>query len=306
MNALVFAERIIRPGAIRSRSEALAAQEPLVIMGRGKSGTRLLAWACQELGFALGATDRLQTGDLDDRRFLRVVKWIARRNFSHPNFYRNSHPNSPAGLRRFDVLCFQREVHRVWQRLSKSAEARQGWGWKLPETYLILPYVHATFPRARFVHLVRDGRDLAFKRHLTDDPRRALGKALLTRLGARDQPHHLQAARSWQFQVEQYRAYAERIPPAQRMETTYETLCRDAEGEMARIADFLQVPFSEACRNYVSTHFDKSLIGAWRAEDAPRVAEVEAVIGDTLTALGYALAAHPAAESTRRAPDGNL
>ncbi|MCH7850917.1 MAG: sulfotransferase [Nanoarchaeota archaeon] len=302
MHALVFAERIIRPGAIRSRSEVLAAQEPLVIMGRGKSGTRLLAWACQELGFALGATDRLKTGDLDDRRFLRVVKWIARRNLSDPDSY----PNSAAGPRRFDVMCFQREAHRVWQRLSNSPEARLGWGWKWPETYLILPYVHVTFPRARFLHLVRDGRDLAFKRHLTDDPRRALGKALLTRLEARGQPHHLQAARSWQFQVEQYRTYAERIPPGQRMETTYEALCGDPEGEMARIADFLQVPYSEACRNYVNTHFNKSLIGAWRAEDSARVAEVEAVIGDTLTALGYALSTHPVAESTRRAPDGNL
>ncbi len=292
MHALVFAERIFRPGAIRSRSKMLAAQEPLVIMGRGKSGTRLLAWACQELGFALGATHRSKTGDLDDRRFLSVVKWIARRHISAAK--------SDAGTRRFDVMCFQREAHRVWQRLSNSPEAHLGWGWKWPETYLILPYVHVTFPRARFVHLVRDGRDLAFKRHLTDDPRRALGKALLTRLGARGQPHHLQAARSWQFQVEQYRKYAERIPPAQRLETTYEALCGDPAGEMARIADFLRVPFSEACREHVNANFNQSLIGAWQAEDSARVAEVEAVIGDTLASLGYALSTHPEAESTRQ------
>ena len=75
---------------------------------------------------------------------------------------------------------------------------------------------------------------------------------------------------------------------------------------MARRRDFQQVRVPEDGRDYVSTHVDKSRMGAWRAEDATRVAEVEAVIGDTLTALGYALAAHPTAESTRRAPDGNL
>jgi hypothetical protein len=35
------------------------------------------------------------------------------------------------------------------------------WGWKLCETTLILPLLAALFPTGRYIHLVRDGRDVA-------------------------------------------------------------------------------------------------------------------------------------------------
>ena len=40
--------------------------------------------------------------------------------------------------------------------------AGQRWGWKLPETSHVLPVMSRLFPEARCIHLVRDGRDVAF------------------------------------------------------------------------------------------------------------------------------------------------
>ena len=36
------------------------------------------------------------------------------------------------------------------------------WGWKHPHSLLLLPLLVDAWPRLRFVHVVRDGRDMAF------------------------------------------------------------------------------------------------------------------------------------------------
>ena len=274
-------ERILMPHRLRERRDWLAAESPVVVMGRGKSGTRLLAWALQLLGIAMGATERLKTGDFDDNRFLQTVKSLARRNLA---------VERPEEVRQGDQLRLQWEFARILRRLPGSVGSRD-WGWKWPETYLIAPYVLATFPRARFIHLVRDGRDLAFKRHLTDDPGRPLGRAILSHVGALHLPHHLQAARSWQFQVERYRRFAPSIPQAQRHELTYEALCHRPAEEMGRVAEFLGLPLTEACEAYVSTHFSLEQVAQFNREDGAAVQEVAAAIGDTLRAYGYLPAA---------------
>lgn len=281
-----FLEPVLTPARVRARAQALAAERPLVIMGRGKSGTRLLAWACQHLGVAMGATERLATGDLDDRHFLQTVKRLARRNLG---------VEALPDVRPGDLLRFQRQIARVRERLAAGGLPPGGWGWKWPETYLIAPYILATFPHVRFLHLVRDGRDLAFKRHLTDDPRRPLGRALLARLDALDQPHHLQAGRSWAFQVERFHRFAGTLPADQHLQVTYEALCRDPVEEMGRVAGFLGLPLTDACRAYVRETFHRDLIGAWRTADPALVREVEAAIGPTLATLGYTLSSEGAA-----------
>jgi sulfotransferase family protein len=40
----------------------------------------------------------------------------------------------------------------------------QAWGWKQPRSIHFLPLLHRRFPDMRFIHVIRDGRDLAFGR----------------------------------------------------------------------------------------------------------------------------------------------
>ncbi|GIX46476.1 MAG: hypothetical protein KatS3mg131_0687 [Candidatus Tectimicrobiota bacterium] len=254
------------------RARFLAQQRPVVIMGRGHSGTRVLASLCTQLGVQLGTAPHLPAGDPADRAFTRHLKALAYRHLGTPVV-------TARRLRRF-----QRAVYRYYRRLGQP----QGlWGWKFPETYLIAPYVARTFPLARYLHLVRDGRDVAFKRHLTDDPARRLGRRLLAQQGALGLPHHLQAALSWAFQVEQFRGFAMTLPRAQLFEVRFETLCQHPAEVMTALGVFLGVPVSPAQRAAAAALVDPSKVAEYCKQDPEQVRDVERCIGATLRRYGY-------------------
>jgi hypothetical protein len=63
-------------------------------------------------------------------------------------------------------------------------------GLEIPGNLPDSPYITKTFPHARYMHMVHDGRDIAFKYHLTDDPKRKLGNRILTLQNALTLPYH--------------------------------------------------------------------------------------------------------------------
>ena len=273
-------ERRLSPRRSDARREFLRRQRPVILMGRGKSGTRLMAWACSKLGLSLGTTETLPAGDIDHRPFREVIKSLARRNLD---------VQVMGDLREPELILFEKSAYEAahWLRLQPGGE--RGWGWKWPETYLIAPYVYATFPHGRYIHMVRDGRDIAFKHHSTDDASRKLGRTVLAHLGMNDAPRYLQNAVSWEFQVNAYRTFAQVIPAEQRFEMTYEQFCSDPQGMMQRIADFLHLPMTDACRAYIDTTLTAGQIAQYRDADPAQLEAVEARIGPTLRSLGYAL-----------------
>ena len=131
------------------------------------------------------------------------------------------------------------------------------------------------WPRARFVHLVRDGRDVA--RSCI-----AMGWAGNVWAGAE---RWLEAEWLWA-------AVAPRIDPAHRHELRYEDLIRDPGRELARLCAFLGTDFDPAMLEY---HRDSSyerpdpkLVGQWKQKLTPReLALLEARIGPMLRERGY-------------------
>ena len=252
----------------------LAIESPVVIMSRGHSGTRVLAWAIEKLGIRLGATTEVPTGDVQDRRFSGTIKRVCRASLEKPP---TAEPN-PRLLR-----IFQRSLTDYLQWLG---DYDGGWGWKFPETYLIPNYVAATFPKARYIELIRDGRDLAFKYHLTDNPKRRLGRRLLRHLDALDKPHHIQAAMSWDFQIRRFDAFVKATNlPVHRV--NFETFCQQPVETMEAICEFLGVSMTDECRTYLLEEIQPGKVRQHRDETNEQVAEVEATILPTLVRLGY-------------------
>jgi hypothetical protein len=258
---------------VKKQVAFLASLQPVLIMGRGHSGTRVLSYACTHLGIQLGTTSA--TGDADDRTFTRTIKKIACRNLA---------PRTIDSVDGKDLIRFQDAVFRYY---TKIGSPQTPWGWKFPETYLIGACVERTFPQARYIHMVRDGRDLAFKRHLTDDPNRTLGKKLLTHIGAMDLPHHLQAAMSWAFQVDRFDAFRKTLNANQVLDIQFEDICREPMAAMQDVCQFLNIPMTEQCESFITKQLDLGKIAQYKSEDPAKIQEIEQAIGDTLKRHGY-------------------
>ena len=258
---------------IRGRADFLATLEPVMLMGRGHSGTRVLSFACMHLGIQLGTS--AATGDADDRTFTRTIKKIAGRTLRQ---------HLPGSAEEKNLIRFQKAVLHYYKKIGSP---QTFWGWKFPETYLIGDCIARTFPRARYIHLVRDGRDLAFKQHLTDDPNRKLGKILLSRINVMDLPHHLQAAMSWAFQVDLFDEFRASLPAEQILDLRFEDMCREPMTAMQQVCDFLKIPMTEQCRTYISENLDAAKIGQYKSEDPAKIREVEGKINATLKRYGY-------------------
>lgn len=252
--------------------DRLAVMEPVVLMGRGHSGTRVLAYAVQALGVNLGFTDRMASGDPEDKRFRRGLAKLARRwDVGDVPPERELRP-------------MRKLVYRWHERLRPMGP----WGWKYPETYLMTPHVHAVFPRARYLHIIRDGRDLAFKRHRTHDPDTVLGRRVLAKIGATGEPGYLAAALSWAYQVELFTDFAARHLPRERVfDCTFEELCADPVGVTRRVAAFLVLPVPQSAVEFLSGFANPEKIHDYRVRKPERIAAVEERIGPALRRFGY-------------------
>jgi len=56
------------------RQKKLPQDSPIIIMGRGHSGTRVLAWTCHHLGVNLGVSCEKVAGDAADKVFTKAIK----------------------------------------------------------------------------------------------------------------------------------------------------------------------------------------------------------------------------------------
>lgn len=264
----------LSPGS-RARRRQLAEQSPIVLMGRGHSGTRVLSRICSLLGVRMGTAEDSPAGDVEHSRLQREIKYIA----LHSLGLTRTEELPPRLLRRFQSA--------VYAYFSSLGRPTGDWGWKFPETYLIGPYVAATFPRARIVHLVRDGRDIAFKRHLTDDPRRKLGRAILERQGVLDQPQHIRAAASWAYQVDRFDEFRSTTPELAVLDIVFRQLCQAPVPATQQLCEFLGLPMTPPLREYLDQEVDAGKVGEHRASDPALLHDVEARVGPTLRRYGF-------------------
>jgi hypothetical protein len=131
------------------------------------------------------------------------------------------------------------------------------------------------WPRARFIHLVRDARDVC---------------ASWLRLGWVG--NAWAGAREWQAGERLWDRVAASLPPEQRHELRFEDLLAAPRAELERLCRFLRVPFAEAMLEYPrdTTYepLDPSQAGKWRSQLSARaIRQIEAGAGELLERRGY-------------------
>lgn len=224
-------------------------------------------------------------GDLtDDEQFLAYWELVLKQGvfelanggepLPFPDDWRDT-PRSAAGV-----------LDRVFSILAER-EGKQRWSEKTPHYVQHIEKLADIFPDAKFVHMIRDGRDSAASFH-----RRWRRKPELT-------------IYRWKKVIEEGRRQARSLDDSRYMEVHYEFLTTDTEAWLRKICEFLDLQWNpvvlESSQPYLKGPVmngmgagdagAKTLVpnsGKWKAHfSARKVAALEAISGKTLAECGY-------------------
>lgn len=164
------------------------------------------------------------------------------------------------------------------------------WGDKTPRYVEHLELLSRLFPAARFIHLIRDGRNVALSYANVPFGPKTVG----------------QAAALWSKRVRAgYEVGRSTLGGERYLEVLYEDLVEDAEGETRDICGFIGVEFDPGMLDYTERARGSVLprasaynphvtekptvnVRSWQNSMPPDQVEVfEAVAGDTLSLIGY-------------------
>jgi len=112
-------------------------------------------------------------------------------------------------------------------------------GEKTPDYVRRIPLLHRLFPDARFVHIIRDGRDVALSALQWAHDQKGPGRFELWK----EQPLAV-CALWWAWQVGSGHDEGVRIGSRHYLEVRYEDLTAEPEQQLQRISDFLELPYA--------------------------------------------------------------
>ncbi len=161
-------------------------------------------------------------------------------------------------------------------------QGKPRWAEKTPNNILFIDTLFAWFPAAQFIHMIRDPRDA----YCSARERAAKPKAKDKKLRWANWTPGRTAA-EWCRRINSGLAWRER--PERYQEVRYEELVSQPEATLRPLFAFLDEPWAASVLE--NNLIFRTSVGRWRSElTAAEVAEIEAVAGQTMLALGYPLA----------------
>lgn len=123
---------------------------------------------------------------------------------------------------------------RAFYAIYAERQGKPRYGEKTPAYVKSMLKIEAALPEARFIHVIRDGRDVAlsrWKRTLGDDPAPAG-----------------QVAETWQRRIRRAQRHGRKL--SHYLELRYEDLVTDTEPNLRRISEFLELPWDPVMLTY--------------------------------------------------------
>lgn len=232
----------------------LASTTPVAIGGVGGSGTRVVAAALRRAGWYLGddlnaALDNLWftllfkhpavllLSDVEVEQLLSI--FVARMQGEPQCSDRTARVVRALAARR----CEQHDPVWLSERASTLLAAGPGaagrpWGWKEPNTHVVLGHLAASVPGLRYVHVLRSGLDMALSDNQNQP--RMWGPSFGV-------PYDGSAGSSLRFWCEAQRRVlrAAAAMPGRVLWLRFEDLCASPEHELTRLFEFCGVPDPE-------------------------------------------------------------
>lgn len=247
---------------------------PLVIGATGGSGTRVIARIAKLAGYNLGAKlnsaeDALEFYSFHDRWINRFVSAQRRRERVMP--WQSAQMKEDFGAA---LACHIPQVER----------RRGRWGWKAPRSIYLLPFLHAQFAQLKFIHVLRDGRDMALSKNQNQIHKH--GRAVLSwgeRL-FRSVPER--SVLMWERVNSQAADYGESILRENYLRVRFEDLCAKPLETTVQILNFLEATIDPGpiARTEITP---PGSIGRWQTSSLQIVSKLEATAATSLRRFGY-------------------
>jgi hypothetical protein len=192
---------------------------------------------------------------------------------------------------RLDVPRFKAElqeltcravVDAVFQQFADFA-GRVRWGDKTPSYIMDLPVLATLYPEAQYIHIIRDGRDVALSlQKLYFGPKNPLYAGLY-----------------WKKRVHLGRTFGACLPASQYYELRYEDLLQNPTEIMIQLARFVQIDSNydvviKRIQQQIAQDVKSENFFKWKHEmTEDQIRKFEKVSGDLLKELGYEVSAFP-------------
>jgi hypothetical protein len=247
---------------------------PLVIGATGGSGTRVIARIAKLAGYDLGAKlnsaeDALEFYSFHDRWINRFVSAQRRRE----------------RVTSWQSAQMKEDFNAALARHLPAGERRKArWGWKAPRSIYLLPFLHAQFPQLKFIHVLRDGRDMALSQN--QNQIRKHGRAVLSWSERLFRSVPERSVLLWERVNSQAADYGETILRENYLRVRFEDLCAKPLETTAEILTFLEAtiepePIARAEITPPGT------LGRWQTSSPQIVSKLEGAAATSLRRFGY-------------------
>lgn len=208
--------------------------QPVVLLAKGGGGSRLLSSLAQDCGLYRGTAVN-SSGDSEE-----MVEAIYRAVIG-----------KLAAAESFDAGLAAAHIRLAGARMLLAAPgtSRASWGFKLPESLLVLPEIATAFPRARYVHFLRHPLNTTLRRsHMTARLDNAIGRLTLPAAYIAagvptaqilDDPAELHMAYTTRHQLLSAWRFTDRLAPADLLELAFEETLASADRVLSRMASWL-------------------------------------------------------------------
>ncbi|MEI6127608.1 MAG: sulfotransferase [Pseudomonadota bacterium] len=256
---------------ISERNQMASSNYPVVIGATGGSGTRIFAKACMCAGYYMGSLlneslDSLHLAPFYDR-------WI--------NPYVESRR---APLQEDDLELMKEDFHRCISEHRKAMQdAESPWGWKGPRTMYLLEFLDSQLHGMKFIHVVRDGRDMAYSSNQNQLIKH--GQAALHERWLSASP----ACRSmalWNQMNFSVARYGENMMKDRYLRVRFEDLCTQPQATLTALFAFLDVAQADTAE-ILSRIKAPQTIGRWQSRPGQEIRELVELGRSCLESFGY-------------------